>query len=264
MGADTYINVHYGTDTQTDAFDLLHRQAQHENGYGGYTGTIADAHGTVLADNPHGRPLSLIEARKFAHKALRTHIEKGGPALALPLVRETDEPELITKTVTITLPGPLRPYYDSEAEGYDEFHEALKTACKLTAGQFINTVTAEDIKTKATVKATATQGKTATRYFALMPDEKSKYDFAANWAKGHPTQAAARAAAVEALKTSTASAGDVTMVVVAHTLREDAAALVTVTRSIVSTTATVRVTIGNAPKPDAQQGGWLFYGVAPR
>lgn len=109
------------------------------------------------------------------------------------------------------------------------------------------------------VRAEATKGKAETRYFALLDG----HNFSKNlWERGHPTQAAARAAAVAECEKPVNAFGraEVGYEIVAVTRREGNQPLVTVSREVTKSTAEVEVTITSRPEGPAD--AWLFFGWA--
>jgi hypothetical protein len=88
MGADSFLVMSYGS-TAKEAFNYAVREAQHEYGSGGYTGTIAEKNSFKLIDLPKG-----VDPVEYANKFLsdeskKEEIDKWAPALC---VRVGDAP----------------------------------------------------------------------------------------------------------------------------------------------------------------------------
>ena len=76
MGATTFCNIGKGKTAQ-DAFSNLVSYARHENGHGGYTGTIAEKSTFNFSKK---KALTLEEARRIAKDDVDEFGDKWGPA----------------------------------------------------------------------------------------------------------------------------------------------------------------------------------------
>lgn len=87
MGAEFFKVVAKG-DTAKEAFDAAVKQAEHDQGYGGYTGTIAEKTEFVMIEDVPGfnkdRPVMSTVADLWVNKLMGDHdpriIDKWGPA----------------------------------------------------------------------------------------------------------------------------------------------------------------------------------------
>jgi hypothetical protein len=83
MGAYSFATIANG-ETAKDAFDSIVRQARHEYGHGGYTGTIAEKDSFIEIDLPEGE-----DPHKFVERLMRDDDErisdKWGPAGCMKL-----------------------------------------------------------------------------------------------------------------------------------------------------------------------------------
>lgn len=238
--------------------------ARIEYGSEPYNGTISTTNGVTVM---HSTPTSSAGAHRLADQLL-DKTAKWGAAGAIPLA-ESRPP--VEKELKLRVRGPI---VDSGRRYQKEFIEQVVDAAKLTASQCITRTDVKGqhwdgtfdntVKITAKVTAAATQGASATRYFVIPGDGQNSQHpawFANNWDHGHPTQAAARAAAVETLSRSTGAANQ-TLTVVAHTLREDKEPLVRIERAVKAVEVTVVVTIADTEPASPKRIGWLFFGWA--
>jgi hypothetical protein len=102
MGASTFITAARGGDV-SEAFNTGCREAAHESGHGGYTGTLAEKHTFVVIS---AQPMLEHDATALAHKMIRERDprieDKWGPAGAIAF---GDAAVLSTRTATVTLTG---------------------------------------------------------------------------------------------------------------------------------------------------------------
>lgn len=270
MGAHDFSAVYYGPLSLRDAYDKLCDDARHEYGSSGYNGTISTTSGAYLHD-PNLAPMTEDEAYRRVGDALDNY-SKWEACGAFPLVaKEHCKPDT-TVTVTVRVPGPIIGTYDGPERA--ALAAAVAAKVKLAPGQYIKefdynpgtgwvseqlrALPAPKVRTK--VEATATDGKAETRYF-LIREGGRPVDFARDWAHGHPSQAAARAAAVQVLKNATDLAST-NIRIEAHTLRASGEPVVTVTRTVVSTEVTVLVTLAHRAPHGTPRAGWLYFGWA--
>ena len=78
MGANTFVNSTSAKDAKT-AFDSLVRQAQYEDGHGGYTGTIAEKRSFTMIPLPAGKEIKSYINELIAAGDRRID-DKWGPA----------------------------------------------------------------------------------------------------------------------------------------------------------------------------------------
>ena len=83
MGATDFWTVAKGKDAK-DAFDEATRRARHENGHGGYTGTIAEKRSFRVLDVPSGKDPKDY-AGEIADADSHGYHDKWGPALCVEL-----------------------------------------------------------------------------------------------------------------------------------------------------------------------------------
>lgn len=85
MGSVTVVNQS-SKGTMIEAYRELVEKAEWDYGHSGYSGTIAESSGVVLAKG--SEPMTLLEAEALADEMLRNYddqIEKWGPAVAIPV-----------------------------------------------------------------------------------------------------------------------------------------------------------------------------------
>lgn len=254
MGGTTFDHYQDGADVN-EAFMNARAQAGYEHGHGGYSGTIVEKPGFVIIQR---EPVSLEEAEVLAYKLIDSDDDrirdKWGNAGAIPVSKEA-ESNLSTKEITFTT--------GTFSQSYDErqllFREKAAEKLKLPVDSIISVRVIEDTPGKPQVKAVATEGKAETRFVVSNSGHRS-------WQTGLPTQAAARAKAVElasVIPTYNHGYDSVTYEVDSITRRESGEPLVRVTRTITKHTIKAEVTYRKPGVPKSGDiTGWLFFGWA--
>lgn len=103
MGADTFITLTRG-DNVDSAFQSARDQAQYEYGHGGYTGTIAEKGGFVVAQTtPMTVPAAKALARDLLDRDDPRVRDKRGDCVAIPVVHPTRQVEVRIPQVTYPL-----------------------------------------------------------------------------------------------------------------------------------------------------------------
>lgn len=265
MGSHNFENATYSHTDARSAYDALVRDALYESGHDGYNGTISTTGGFRIASRT---PMTLAQARAYADKHLDEY-EKWDECGAVPLVAETEAEWDTPDTYTA---GPWRKTFTFDVRGatapdHAQIKAAVAKHAKVKADQIVLVRhNSHSVVKDVTVKAAAAKAKTVTRYFITDP----KMAQMPPWEKGHPTQAAARAAAVAALSVTGQTSGwertsDVQWDVIAITRRETGEPLVTINRAVKGWTVTVEYVVRTLIKP-ATAGktvaGWYFFGWA--
>lgn len=94
MGAQEYVEIYRGTGDMKTAFDIKQAAAFYDYGHAGYTGSIAEAPGTVLMQGVHNSAAAISEAD--AGKLVNELMDgddsprKGDSALAIKLLPNAD------------------------------------------------------------------------------------------------------------------------------------------------------------------------------
>lgn len=240
MGADSYVSILEGTSA-TAAYAEAVSLAAHDNGHGGYTGTIAESSGhEVYPDRHvgHGK----WEAEHIAQGLIDNGVvRKWEHVLMVPII----EPKT-TRAIKVTL--------NVAGLGWTERRIAVERAVrgKMRGDETIVSLTTTDGPIATKVVAKTTEGKSVRRY-AVKEGTRTLATF--------PTQAQARAWAVDGLNSSEARVlRTQTLSVVGETVRENGEPLVTVSREITKYPVTIVATVGpraGAKKPAA----WATAGV---
>lgn len=274
MGASTFVSYKEGIDA-TKAFLAARDEAAFEYGHGGYTGTIAEKSGfRVLSQTP----MSRRDAEAFAEREMQNPssvaYDKWGDAGAVPIAASGKE---VTRTLRITVTVLGDPMAQEGAHYWSERNAvtaAIAAKVRLKAGESITGIFGPELGAqrgtngphdpKRTYKVTssATAGKAVTRYIITGSNNRSLgHD---TWETGFPTQAEARAFALEMARSETIRGGSLTYSISSVTRRENGDPLAIITRTLVKTvwTADVDVTFTPPLKSGAPIVGWLFFGWA--
>jgi transcriptional antiterminator Rof (Rho-off) len=222
MGASGVISTIKGTNPR-DAYTAAVQEARYESGSGGYTGSIAESAGFVIADTT---PKLIWEAQQIADHMLSTRkVQKWGPTALIPVAEATAK-RMVTIPVEVT-------GMDYEQQSV-AIHQAIKA--KLRAGESIEAVkTTTDTKSKIAI--IAAEGEAKTVYIV-----KDKWG---RQAVQFPTLTAAKKAAKTTLERNpNAEAFTITKQVV----KGDSEVLVTVERQTTRAVITITATVG---KPKA-------------
>lgn len=266
MGANVFMTEAAGADVR-EAFCEAVRVANYEHGHGGYSGTLAEKHDFVVVSTT---PRWLADAEAFANSLIDANdsriSDKWGPAGAVPFVRNIDgsEPSRRDVVVTVTVKGDdtnwgeqLRAAVDAKVQlRPQERVERIVTADNLYGEA--REALGEPVYRYRYAKA-STPGARVTRYIVEGSQRHG------SWETGFDSQAAAAAYAVEASRTVDRwRTGSASFGVSAVTRREDGSPLMVASRTLVSTTLKVRVSLVTFPPLPAGvvPAGWLFFGWA--
>ena len=240
-----YVEKNEWITTPRAAFEYLQGRDRYERGHGGYTGSFAEVNGVVpLVDF---EPQTLAAAERIAKQRDEAGLVlKWEHAEAIPVRKVASERKV---QVTVTMTGDT---------GYLAEQAVAAGAVKLRLGEHVAAVVVQERQpARRKVSVVATKGQAATRYFVVMDDVFRM----PTWSDGFATQAAARAALAEELRSehTTHSYQDRSGEVVAITRREDGSGLVEGTSVRVSQRCRFEVTIQTTTD---EVGGWLIYAVA--
>lgn len=252
MGSTTFSEYVEGTNARM-AFDEGVLRAATEHGHGGYTGSMAEK-GSDGFNVLHAVPVSLAAARAMADDFLEKEDErvnsKWGPAGAIAVGPSE------SRSTDLVIQAPFLIDYST----VERWRPLVDAKAKLKAGEEITGCRVAEIDldgVKFKISHRATEGKAVTRY--IFGGQR--------WEHGLPSQAAARAAAAEALANLQrgffgGGITNATLEVTAVTRREDGSALVVAERVITQTKARITVEISTVPKSTDKVTGWLFFGWA--
>lgn len=263
MGAEYFTTSALGASPE-DAFRDAVREALHECGHGGYTGTIAEKGSFTIID----RTLrSLSDAFAYAETLSSDPRvdDKWGDAGAIPYIKDQAPAKTRTARVTVTVPGP--------EVTHQSITEAITAKAPGRAGEKITNVRLaaswrEDDLPATEVKwrtdAERTKGEAVTRYY--WSDSRGA---PLAGSAGFATLAEARKALIDHVakvttNTSMLPLRSVEYGIVAVVRREDGSDLTRVRRELVSAKVTAEVTYTTpAPLPtQATPDGWVFFGWA--
>ena len=240
-----YVEKNEWITTPRAAFEYLQGRDRYERGHGGYTGSFAEVNGVVpLVDF---EPQTLVAAERIAKQRDEAGLVlKWEHAEAIPVRKVASERKV---QVTVTMTGDT---------GYLAEQAVAAGAVKLRLGEHVAAVVVQEHQpAKRKVSVASTKGRPVTRYFVVMGNDSRMPP----WSDGYATQAAARAALAEELRSerTTQSHQDRSGEVIAIIRREDGSGLVEGTSVRVSQRCRFEVTTQTTT--DAV-GGWLVYAVA--
>lgn len=250
MGAHNFETVVWTDQDHQVAYGEACSEATFEYGAEPYNGSISTTSGVQL--HPTQRtPLPEGAADRLIGPRL-DHLNKWENAEALPLAAD-DDVTYRTFTVAVTLTG--SEYLDRDAT---QSAIELAAARKLKHGEHITAWATPDWKVATKIETAVTPGTAELRYYVERQGFGRLGVVKGIDPAGYPSKAAARAAAVAAVK-----AADQPLAVKVAARREvdGNTDLLTVTAVPTKATATVTVTAGRVAVSAATKG-WLFYGWA--
>lgn len=259
MGSSSFSDVWRGTGTVEEAYQELVSQALVEYGHDGYNGTISTTRGVRLVP---GKPTNLADAETLAETRI-DKLSKWDVCEAIPLVAETppEYEKWPDQEVHLSVSGEV---YNDQARLFLAARKALGMNANLEITEVSVAIErpgfARLAKVEPQVKAEAPKEGTETRYFILAGRQPSL-----EWEKGHPTQAAARAALSTLLRYDWNRIPNVEAEIIGVTRRKSGAPLVRATVSAKKVTGTFVVKTRRLTKPatfGTERDGFYFYGWA--
>lgn len=266
MGSSTFTDVYRGPGTAEQAYSELVSQALSEYGHDPYNGTISTTRGVHLVG---AKPMTLAEAEKLADTRVE-RLSKWSNCEAIPLVAETraEYEQWPDQEVHLTVSGEV---YNDPAKLALAARKALGMNANLEVTAVELKVERPSFKRLATVEkrvvAEVPKEPAETRYFILQadPNRSRSLSEALEWDKGHPSQAAARAALDTVLRYDYGGIPDVQAEIIGVTRRASGAPLVKATVSAKKVTGTFIVKtrlLTKAATAGTERDGFFFYGWA--
>ena len=263
MGSHSFEDVYHGPLSVKEAYSELVEQARLEYGHDPYNGTISTTGGVHLVQT---QPVTHEEAVKLAETRI-DKLSKWEQCEAIPLVVQTpaEYVTLADTEVGLVVSGAV---YNDPALLQQAARKALRlgngveiTECSLKIERpSFNRVARVDKRVVAEVPKEPAE----TRYFILTGVGKIRGDDL-DWEKGHPTQAAARAALETVLRYDYHGIPDVQAEIVGLVRRASGAPLVKATVSAKKITGTFVVKTRREIKAatvGTERAGYYFYGWA--
>lgn len=251
MGAATFENFGKGADPKA-VFRNLVREAAHDRGHGGYTGTIAEKHAFVVVRQ---NPVTLQEAQRLAYEMLDNADErvddKWGPAGAIPVLASG---AVKSRSRIVTLSYPQAGHISQS-----ELDELVLAKVALKPGETLQNVEIVEDNILRRTKIATTEGKAQLRYF-IVPHGTLQAR-----GEGYSSSAEARKHLDEYLKQQAnapfVGVHDHEYEVIGITRRESGSGLMTGRIEVKSRKLKVKVTIRGVPT-SSEAAGWLFFGWA--
>lgn len=266
MGSTSFYQTYHGDGTVQQAYAQLVSDAREEYGWDPYNGTISTTGGVRAVAV---KPMRLKEAEELAETRL-DNLNKWEECEAIPLVAETaaeyeqlpDQEAYFTVSGAVFNDPVLLHMATRQTLGMNANLEITEVSLKVERPSFKRMATVEK-----RVVAEAPKEAAETRYFILPADpnrSRSLRDDLA-WDKGHPSQAAARAALDSVLLYGFSGIPDVEAEIIGVTRRVSGAPLVKATVSAKKVTGTFVVKTRRIIKPatfGTERAGFYFYGWA--
>ncbi len=256
MGGTTFETFQPATShitTPQEAFAKAVRDAAHEYGHGGYTGTIAEKPGFRMARR---EPVSRLEADKIMEATLDTDFnDKWGDAGCLAIADVPTKERTITRTITVTHENGVHP---TDAD--------LVAALKLEPGETITKVRIVSDDRKYRTRTKRHTGK-AERVFVVSNGQRDTSEFGSLAEAVAAVESHRQRVVDHAMKSANDRpewgwANAAATVDIVEVVRRGGLAAATVTTELTSRRLKVEVETSRPVGKAGKVTGWLFYGWA--